>query len=178
MLGSAHSAGTHPGSTALLNAGPSTSNGSSHSGEEELAVAVGLYAVPWTLDPVDVIQGRVAVVVHATAEVDQTCGPFDERGQHVGRQHIHGEDAGVAVVGRDAFAVDIDPGVVDHRVEDTMRVCLVGDAANFGRIREVPDHDTCGTADEIAEFIGTFRRSGVDHDLVAVIEECLRCDSP
>ena len=77
----------------------------------------------------------------------------------------------MALLGREAITVDVDPSVVDHCVEHAVRVRLVGNALHAGRIREVSDHDPRRAIGEIIEIGRPFRRSSVEHDVMTVVKK-------
>jgi hypothetical protein len=62
------------------------------------------------------------------------------------------------------------------RIHATDRVDLIRNASWLGGAPEIADHNAGGTRSELADGLGTIRRSGVQHHLVTVMKKRLhRC---
>ena len=138
----------------------------------QFAVGVGLCAAPGAMLPVEVFEAAVAAFVQAGAEVHEAAGLRHERGEEIGREGIHREDVGEAVLGNETARLLVaDRGVVDHRVERAQGVCLVGDGAGLPNAGEVADEDGFRTGNAAARVVRTLGVAGVQHDTVALLEE-------
>ena len=65
--------------------------------------------------------------MHAAAQIDQPLRTFDQRGQHVGREHIHRQDLGVSFRRRSPIRLAVDAGVVDDGIHAADLVDLLGE---------------------------------------------------
>jgi hypothetical protein len=92
-------------------------------------------------------------------------------GQQIQREDVDREDVSMALEGGDTSSIGVDGGIVDHGVDPTDRVDLVGDAACVARAGEVADHHARCAAGEVLDACGSFPGAGVEHDLVAAVEQ-------
>ena len=67
--------------------------------------------------------------MHAAAEIHQPLRTIDEGGKQVGGDNVDRHDVRAAV----------DAGVVDHRVDPTELIDLVGQSPRLVRVCQVPD---------------------------------------
>src|SRR6266516_4852023 len=137
--------GTHPGSTALD--GTSGQRRAMAKGQrhvQQLGLGVGLRGVPAPAGPLQVVEVEVAAVLHARGEVYQPLWSRDQRGQQVGGEHVDREHVGEPVGRGDALGLQVDAGVVDHRVEAAGGVGLLGDLAGLLDAGQVADHYRTG----------------------------------
>ena len=135
----------------------------------QLAVRVGLAAVPPSVGPLRVVQVRAAAGVHAGTEIDQPAGPAHQRGQHVRRQHVDRPKLAQAVLGLDAVRLAVaDANIVDHRVEASAPVCLIGDVAHGGNGRKIAGENGRGLRQRGSGCVGPRRVAGMQGDRVAL----------
>src|SRR5690606_23086459 len=107
--------------------------------------------IPPTLDPVDVVQGIIAAMMHAASDIDQPFGSLDECRQHVWCERVYREDLRVSLWRRAAVGLAKDAGVVDDRVHAPDLVDLIRERPSLRRVREISDHDAGCTRREIRE---------------------------
>lgn len=139
----------------------------------QLALAIGLRNGPRAPAPLQIIEMRAHATVHAGAEINQPRRPLDQRGQHLGRQRVDGEQMPQSVRrGLVPFAV-ADRHVMDHGVATADFAHLLGDAAHLGDRRDIADRHALGLR-QSRPRLG--RRRGVarmQYDLVALLGQQL-----
>ena len=138
---------------------------------EQLAVGVGLRAVPAPPLPLRVVQAGVPAPVHARAQVDQPPEPRppDQRRQQVRREHVDREHVGQAVLGRHPPRLPVpDPGVVDDGVERPGRAGLRRDLPHPGQTGQVADNDAGRFRQRRPGVVGPRLVAGVQDDRMSV----------
>ena len=155
--------------------GPVSRDREREGSHEQLTVAVGLGLVPGTLRPVDVVEGRFAAAMHATAEVDEPIRPTDERGEHVRSQRVDGERLCMAF-GRGAAGWNaVHARVVDYGVHGADFVHLFGNSARFVGAAQISDYYARRLINEISDRRSAIFRSGMEHDFVSVRYKIAGC---
>jgi hypothetical protein len=112
--------------------------------------------------------------VHAGAQIDQALGLFDERGKQIRGEGVDGKDVLETIDRFDSAFAITDAGVVNHRVERTQTVRLVGERAGLLDARQVPDHDAAGLGRRGLRVSGAALVAGVEDDLVTAGKQSLR----
>jgi hypothetical protein len=97
---------------------------------------------------------------------------FDQRGQHVGREHVDREDVRQSVCRRDPARLAIaDPGVVDHGVERSELACLLSNLPHASEHREITGHSTASVRRCRPCVVGPVAGPPVQDDLVALFDQ-------
>src|SRR5690606_3464199 len=85
--------------------GPSPRDRESKRRHVEFALGIRTIGIPPTLDPVDVVQGIIAAMMHAASDIDQPFGSLDECRQHVWCERVYREDLRVSLWRRAAVGL-------------------------------------------------------------------------
>lgn len=136
----------------------------------QLAVAIGLGAVPAAGGPVEVVEAVVAADVHVASQVDQPVRPVDQPGQEVGGEGVDRQHPGMPLRAGVAVAVAVDAGVVDDGIHPAELVDLVGKGPGLLGACEIPDNDCCTAVDQVGQRGRSWGVAGVDDDLVPLVE--------
>jgi hypothetical protein len=110
--------------------------------------------------------------MHSGTQINESAGSLDqarqdEGGQHVGREHVRH-----AVLCLDPVGLPVaDPGIVDHGIEATQAIDLLGKFARAPHGGEVAGHDLQGLR-QLSARVRTARRApAVQDHLVALLNK-------
>src|SRR5262245_47856796 len=112
--------------------------------------------------------------MHSRTQVNEPIRALDKSREHIGRQHVHGEYFRHAVLRLDTMRLLVaDPGIVDHRIEPSEPVDLVGHGFHFFDGREVADDSGFRTWRPGYRLIGAFPVAAMQNYLVALLDQQL-----
>ena len=103
--------------------------------------------------------------MQARTQIDQPVGLVHKGGQHVGREHVDGPELRQAIGGFDAARLAVaDPDIVDHRIEASPPVGLLGDDAHGRERRKIADQHRFGLRQGDPRGLGPGFVPGMQHD--------------
>ena len=89
--------------------------------------------------PLKIAEVRFSAAMHPRTEIDQSPWCSDERGQQIRSQHVDGKNMLEPVDGLSPRFAVANPRVVDHGIEWSYRMRLLGDGVDLRDTREVTD---------------------------------------
>jgi hypothetical protein len=139
---------------------------------KSFGVGVRLPPVPRALDPVEVLEAGLALLVQAAREVHEALGGLHEGREQVGRERVDGQGARVPTLRRVAARLaEADARVVDDRVERAHRVGVLGQPPHLRRAGQIRDEDVGEARQLAAQRVGLLGAARVADDPVAVVDE-------
>src|SRR5580700_10445714 len=122
--------------------------------------------------PGKIIEMRGGAVVHSGTEIDEPRRPLDQRRQNERSENVDREYLRHSVLRLDAlgFAVT-NPRIMDHRVEATQAIDLLGDVAHPPHGGEVAGDDVESLSQLTARFPAACCCSTVENHFVALLDK-------